>query len=257
MPIAENEGGIQMVLPLSLPNDEDLSSTVGEHLNRVSATRKITPHKTIATRTNLITETTSKFKVVFLGDVTVGKTSWISRFLYGSFSEVYQPTIGIDFLSSHIESKGRKIRLQIWDTAGQERFRSLIPSYIRDAAIAFIMFDVTNRATFLNVPDWAGKVREETGDTVVLVLVGNKTDKLGRVVETPEAQELAASLDMLYVEGSAREGENVASAFTLAAGNLTIPDENDTTPQHILKVKLDRLQLESSPTHPAAGSCAC
>ncbi|RLW02529.1 hypothetical protein DV515_00007199 [Chloebia gouldiae] len=82
-----------------------------------------------------------KFKLVFLGEQSVGKTSLITRFMYDSFDNTYQATIGIDFLSKTMYLEDRTIRLQLWDTAGQERF--LIPSSIRDSAVALIVFDIT------------------------------------------------------------------------------------------------------------------
>ncbi len=98
----------------------------------------------------------TKYKLVFLGDQSVGKTSIISRFIYGTFDgkdhvEIYnkfithfQPTVGIDFVSKPMFFDDKTIRLQLWDTAGQERFRSLIPSYIRDCSVAVIAYDVTS-----------------------------------------------------------------------------------------------------------------
>ena len=76
----------------------------------------------------------AKYKLVFLGDQSVGKTSIITRFMYDNFDRHYQATIGIDFLSKTMYLEDRTVRLQLWDTAGQERFRSLIPSYIRDSS---------------------------------------------------------------------------------------------------------------------------
>ncbi|WAR28552.1 RAB6-like protein, partial [Mya arenaria] len=84
-----------------------------------------------------------KFKLVFLGEQSVGKTSLITRFMYDSFDNTYQATIGIDFLSKTMYLEDRTIRLQLWDTAGQERFRSLIPSYIRDSSVAVVVYDIT------------------------------------------------------------------------------------------------------------------
>ncbi|KAK0132897.1 Ras-related protein Rab-6B [Merluccius polli] len=85
-----------------------------------------------------------KFKLVFLGEQSVGKTSLITRFMYDSFDNTYQATIGIDFLSKTMYLEDRTIRLQLWDTAGQERFRSLIPSYIRDSAAAVVVYDIAS-----------------------------------------------------------------------------------------------------------------
>ena len=109
----------------------------------------------------------AKYKLVFLGDQGVGKTSIITRFMYDSFDKNYQATIGIDFLSKTMYLEDRTVRLQLWDTAGQERFRSLIPSYIRsllmtklnyqyiylllinlsyrDSSVAVIVYDITSK----------------------------------------------------------------------------------------------------------------
>lgn len=91
----------------------------------------------------------AKYKLVFVGDQSVGKTSIITRFMYDKFDNNYQATIGIDFLSKTMYLEDRTVRLQLWDTAGQERFRSLIPSYIRDSSVAVVVYDVSNRASFL------------------------------------------------------------------------------------------------------------
>jgi Ras-related protein Rab-6A len=85
-----------------------------------------------------------KFKLVFLGEQSVGKTSLITRFMYDNFDAQYAATIGIDFLSKTMYLDDRTVRLQLWDTAGQERFRSLIPSYIRDSSVAIVVYDVTS-----------------------------------------------------------------------------------------------------------------
>lgn len=74
----------------------------------------------------------------------MGKTSLITRFMYDSFDNMYQATIGIDFLSKTMYLEDRTVRLQLWDTAGQERFRSLIPSYIRDSSVAVVVYDISS-----------------------------------------------------------------------------------------------------------------
>ena len=98
---------------------------------------------------------------VFLGDQSVGKTSVITRFMYDKFESNYAATIGIDFLSKTVYLEERTVRLQLWDTAGQERFRSLIPSYIRDSSAAVVVYDVTNRQSFLNTTRWIEEVKEK------------------------------------------------------------------------------------------------
>mmetsp|Transcript_891 Transcript_891/g.1181 ORF Transcript_891/g.1181 Transcript_891/m.1181 type:complete len:231 (+) Transcript_891:295-987(+) len=169
----------------------------------------------------------AKYKLVFLGDQSVGKTSIITRFMYDNFDRHYQATIGIDFLSKTMYLEDRTVRLQLWDTAGQERFRSLIPSYIRDSSVAVVVYDVSNRASFLNTAKWVEDVRAERGTDVVICLVGNKTD-LGndkRQVSTEEGEERARKDGLMFMECSAKAGYNVKSLFRKLA--TALPGSND------------------------------
>jgi Ras-related protein Rab-6A len=164
----------------------------------------------------------AKYKLVFLGDQSVGKTSIITRFMYDNFDRHYQATIGIDFLSKTMYLEDRTVRLQLWDTAGQERFRSLIPSYIRDSSVAVVVYDVSNRASFTNTAKWVEDVRAERGNDVVICLVGNKTD-LGndkRQVSTEEGEERAKKDGLMFMECSAKAGYNVKSLFRKLATAL-------------------------------------
>uniref|UniRef100_A0A8C6KCV4 RAB41, member RAS oncogene family n=1 Tax=Nothobranchius furzeri TaxID=105023 RepID=A0A8C6KCV4_NOTFU len=151
-----------------------------------------------------------KFKLVFLGEQSVGKTSLITRFMYDSFDNTYQATIGIDFLSKTMYLEDRTIRLQLWDTAGQERFRSLIPSYIRDSAAAVVVYDIANLNSFQQTSKWIDDVRTERGSDVIIMLVGNKTDLADkRQVSVETAERKARELNVMYIETSAKAGYNV------------------------------------------------
>eukprot|EP00276_Gloeochaete_wittrockiana_P019478 CAMPEP_0184355032 /NCGR_PEP_ID=MMETSP1089-20130417/92837_1 /TAXON_ID=38269 ORGANISM="Gloeochaete wittrockiana, Strain SAG46.84" /NCGR_SAMPLE_ID=MMETSP1089 /ASSEMBLY_ACC=CAM_ASM_000445 /LENGTH=202 /DNA_ID=CAMNT_0026691427 /DNA_START=35 /DNA_END=640 /DNA_ORIENTATION=+ len=163
----------------------------------------------------------AKYKLVFLGDQSVGKTSIITRFTYDTFDSNYQATIGIDFLSKTMYLEDRTIRLQLWDTAGQERFRSLIPSYIRDSSVAVIVYDISNRNTFNNTAKWIEDVRGERGNDVIIVLVGNKFDLTEkRAVATQEGAQRATELGVMFVETSAKSGANIKSLFRKIASAL-------------------------------------
>lgn len=132
-----------------------------------------------------------------------------------------QATIGIDFLSKTMYLEDRTVRLQLWDTAGQERFRSLIPSYIRDSNVAVVVYDVTNVASFKSTPTWVEDVRTERGEDVVIVLVGNKTDKTDeRHVSTEDGEARAKELDILFMETSAKAGFNIKPLFRKIAQSL-------------------------------------
>ncbi|KAL7104386.1 hypothetical protein ACP275_08G241300 [Erythranthe tilingii] len=163
----------------------------------------------------------TKYKLVFLGDQSVGKTSIITRFMYDKFDTTYQATIGIDFLSKTMYLEDRTIRLQLWDTAGQERFRSLIPSYIRDSSVAVIVYDVANRQSFLNTMKWTEEVRTERGRDVIIVLVGNKTDIVDkRQVSSEEGDHKARELGVIFIETSAKAGFNIKPLFRKIAAAL-------------------------------------
>jgi len=179
-----------------------------------------------------------KHKLVFLGDQSVGKTSIINRFIFDTFDGKNHPTVGIDFISKTLYYDERAIKLQLWDTAGQERFRSLIPSYIRDCTVAIVVYDITNQLSFQSLPKWIEDVRNERGNEVILVVVGNKTDlEDKRAVPRETAEELAREHETLYIEVSAKQGVNVNELFqSIAAvlpgneGGNRIYDTNQTLP---------------------------
>lgn len=162
-----------------------------------------------------------KYKLVFLGDQSVGKTSIITRFAYDTFDRQYQATIGIDFLSKTMYLEDRTVRLQLWDTAGQERFRSLIPSYVRDSAGAIVVYDITSRPSFLSTFAWMQDIRQERGGDLVIALVGNKTDlQEHREVSVEEAQEKANEFNAMFLEVSAKVGSNIKALFRKVAHAL-------------------------------------
>lgn len=198
-----------------------------------------------------------KFKVVFLGEQSVGKTSLITRFMYDSFDTTYQATIGIDFLSKTMYLEDRTVRLQLWDTAGQERFRSLIPSYIRDSTVAVVVYDITNATSFQQVNKWIDDVRTERGHDVIIMLVGNKTDLADkRQVPIDEGEKKAQDLNVMFIETSAKAGYNVKQLFKRIAAALPGMDSaaDAKANEDLIEVKLKDNNAEPS----AAGAgCWC
>lgn len=194
-----------------------------------------------------------KFKLVFLGEQSVGKTSLITRFMYDSFDNTYQATIGIDFLSKTMYLEDRTVRLQLWDTAGQERFRSLIPSYIRDSSVAVVVYDITNRKTFENTRKWVDDVRGERGNDVIIVLVGNKTDLNDkREVTTQMGEEEAKRNNLMFIETSAKVGHNVKGLFKRIAQALPgMEGEGQGGQSQMIDVNINPAQPQE------ANSCSC
>ncbi|ORY98214.1 putative ras small monomeric GTPase Rab6 [Syncephalastrum racemosum] len=193
-----------------------------------------------------------KFKLVFLGEQSVGKTSLITRFMYDSFDATYQATIGIDFLSKTMYLEDRTVRLQLWDSAGQERFRSLIPSYIRDSSAAVVVYDISNRNSFLNTDKWVEDVRAERGSEAVVILVGNKTDLSDkRQVTLEEGEAKAKAFNALFIETSAKAGHNVKTLFRRIAQALPEATPSENEKEYMQKVDLHGTEAGDSST------CAC
>ncbi|ANQ08277.1 Small GTPase Rab6 [Plasmodium coatneyi] len=181
----------------------------------------------------------NKYKLVFLGEQAVGKTSIITRFMYDTFDNNYQSTIGIDFLSKTLYLDEGPVRLQLWDTAGQERFRSLIPSYIRDSAAAIVVYDITNRQSFENTTKWIQDIINERGKDVIIALVGNKTD-LGdlRKVTYEEGMQKAQEYNTMFHETSAKAGHNIKVLFKKIAAKLPNLDNSNSNDANVVDIQL-------------------
>jgi Ras-related protein Rab-6A len=205
----------------------------------------------------------AKYKLVFLGDQSVGKTSIITRFMYDKFDNNYQATIGIDFLSKTMYLEDRTVRLQLWDTAGQERFRSLIPSYIRDSSVAVVVYDVINRTSFLSTSKWIDDVRNERGNDVILVLVGNKTDQAEkRQVSIEEGEAKAKEHGIMFIETSAKAGFNVKALFRKIAAALPGMENSHMAKDTdmidvVLSPRPDGSAGAANGAEGAASSCSC
>ncbi|CBQ72412.1 related to YPT31-GTP-binding protein of the rab family [Sporisorium reilianum SRZ2] len=188
-------------------------------------------------------------KFILIGDSSVGKSSLLVRLTDDRFLADPDPTIGVEFGSHLIRlDNGETVKVQVWDTAGSESFRSITRSYYRGAAGALLVYDVTHRASFLNVKGWLDDVRAHAEEKVSVVLVGNMLDLVQdevdedtaeseelsrrrrmdrrrskgnkREVSTQEAQEFASREGLLFVEASAKTGHNVAEAFAMAARDV-------------------------------------
>jgi Ras-related protein Rab-6A len=154
------------------------------------------------------------FKLIFLGDQYVGKSSILNRFYQDKFEPDYQATIGLDFHSKNVNLNGNTIRLLLYDTAGQEKFKSLIPMYIRDANIILVVYDITNKDSFLHTEHWVNETKDLKREDAIFVLVGNKIDlEENRAVTQKEAEDFANEKGFLFFEVSAKTGEQVQELF--------------------------------------------
>ena len=155
------------------------------------------------------------FKILLLGDASVGKTSFTKRYCYNIFNPSERLTIGVDFHVKTIELNNKTIKLQIWDVGGEERFRFLLPTYCLGANAAFLLYDTTRPATLDNIPEWTSIVRQK-GGKIQMMLCGSKIDleKTQREVPRELGIQIAEKNDLSsFVEVSAKDNINVDKAF--------------------------------------------
>ena len=154
------------------------------------------------------------FKLLIIGNSSVGKTSFLFRYSDDSYSSIFVSTVGIDFKVHSVVRNNKRIKLQIWDTAGQERYRTITTAYYRGAMGFILMYDITNEESYKSCVHWAEQVRTYSWDNTKVVLVGNKCDlEDQRVVSYEQGKRLADSLGFIFVEASAKENDNVRNAF--------------------------------------------
>ncbi|XP_026466101.1 ras-related protein Rab-39B-like [Ctenocephalides felis] len=167
-----------------------------------------------------------QFRLILIGDSTVGKSSLLKYFTDGNFAELSDPTVGVDFFARLIEVKdGTRIKLQLWDTAGQERFRSITKSYYRNSVGALLVYDICNRASFEHIPLWMMEAKRHIEPhKPVFVLIGCKLDLLStggrREVSKEEALAFAEQNGLHHIETSARTGYNVEEAFSVVTQEI-------------------------------------
>ena len=155
------------------------------------------------------------YKILLLGDTSVGKTCFLMRYTDNTFQEIHMSTIGLDYKLKNVQlDDGKMYKIQIWDTAGQDRFRSITKNYYKGAHGIVLIYDITDKKTFDNVRNWLRQIKEEVSDKVCIILVGNKIDaEEKRVVTTQEGEKMAEEYNMMFFECSAKTGDNIDNAF--------------------------------------------
>jgi len=161
------------------------------------------------------------FKYIIIGDTGVGKSCLLLQFTDKRFQPVHDLTIGVEFGARMITIDQRQIKLQIWDTAGQESFRSITRSYYRGAAGALLVYDITRRETFNHLTRWLEEARQNANQSMVIMLIGNKSDlDHRRQVSFEEGEKFAKDHGLIFLETSAKTAANVEEAFIHTAQKI-------------------------------------
>ena len=156
------------------------------------------------------------FKLLLLGDSSVGKTAFILRFCEDRFDEDCLATIGIDHKNKFVKKDEKKLLLQIWDTAGQERFKSLSKNFYKGADGIILMYDISNVPTFHHIKAWINNIKECIDITkIALIVVGNKCDLPDNEnkVDEESKKQFEKENNMKIIDASAKANVNVNESF--------------------------------------------
>ena len=189
------------------------------------------------------------FKIILLGDGSVGKTTSVRNYMDEKFAKNYSPTIGVDVAKIRVivnhdsRKKPEKVNITVWDIAGQETFKNFRKTFYNGATAGILMFDVTQPSTFSHITDWLHEAQTEIGKQVPFILVGNKIDlKRKRKIKLEELQKFQLdnnSIKMIY-ETSAKTSQNIRELFTSIA-EIVIGDEEKGDKKKLVKSQSDKI----------------
>ncbi|XP_075066297.1 EF-hand calcium-binding domain-containing protein 4B [Mixophyes fleayi] len=168
------------------------------------------------------------FKIVMVGNSSVGKTSFLRRFCEDSFYPGSAATVGIDYSVKTVTVDNCQVALQLWDTAGQERYRSITKQFFRKADGVIVMYEIISKDSFTAVRQWLTSVEEGAGENIPILLLGNKTDiEKEREVPCGLGEHLAKDCNLIFYECSASSGHNVKGSVLHLARILKEQEDTD------------------------------
>jgi Ras-related protein Rab-7A len=184
-------------------------------------------------------------KIIVIGDLNVGKTSLINRYVYNSFSEKYKATIGVDLFKKDLKYKNNKVCLQIWDTAGVERFQAVTPSFYRGSDACVLVFDLTNNKSFENLEQWIDEfliyANPHDPDKFPFILLGNKSDlitpDLNTAINQSRIEKFCKLKKIKYFSVSAKNNDNIFNSFNYLI-TILMKEQNDELSNDINSTQL-------------------
>ena len=168
-------------------------------------------------------------KVVLLGESGVGKTSIVSKYVSGTFSQYTMISTGSSFVTKNMEiDKNNKIKFQIWDTAGEEKYRSLAKIFYKSAAAAVLVYDITIQSSFKGIKEYCAKeIKNNSPEDIIIAIAANKSDKYEeQQVPNQEGKDLARELNAIFQNTSAKLGSGIENLFKLIGEKYIDPTTN-------------------------------
>ena len=178
---------------------------------------------------NEIEKNNLEYKIITLGDSSVGKTSIINRFINDTFDEELTPTLGIKHTFKTLEINNTKVKLSVIDTNGQEKYRSLSVSYFRHADVVLFIFNLNEPLSFNNIQEWINVFNDNNNKKKVILkyLIGSKSD-LEQRVEQNLIDEFANNNNMLYMATSAKTNNQINELFQKIGEDILEEEEKKT-----------------------------
>ena len=170
------------------------------------------------------------FRLIIIGDCSVGKTAFSTKLMHGQFCPRYEATIGVDYCAKTLVlNNTTRVKCQLWDTAGQEHFAPLIKTYYREIAGAILMYDVTNKISYDNLKFWVNELNKygPSEYPISKLLIGNKIDRLERTIPYKEAEEFANNNGFIYTEMSVKHDYDVSNTLKIIADDIYLHKENN------------------------------
>ena len=164
-----------------------------------------------------------KLTIFTLGDSSVGKSSFLTKYVHNAFTENYLLTIGIDFITKDYTLPNEKeIKLFFYDTAGQEKYRSISFNLVKSADGILLMYDISERLTFDDINHWIESIKDIKGDNFPIILLGNKCDleEENRKVTKEEGEKLANDNGFPFLETSCKEGTNIKESVEILISKI-------------------------------------
>ena len=160
-------------------------------------------------------ENVVELKIILLGDVGVGKTNIISRYISGDFNQSLNPTVGSSFGEKKIKKEGVSYLLKVWDTVGQERYNSITKLFVQGSHIIILVYSIDNLQSFQKLNFWLTFIRENLTDgKYILALIANKRDLFeNELVTKEEGEKYAEQMDAKFALLSAKYDQQTIINF--------------------------------------------
>ena len=200
------------------------------------------------------------FKLIVIGDSSVGKSCLSAQAVRNNFIEFYQATVGFEFLTFNLRINSNIIKLQIWDTCGQEVYKSLISNFYRNCSLALIVYAINNRNSYEHAENWLNDLKNQSNPNVRVFLIGNKCDlEKERVVSKEEGETFKTEKKLdKFIETSAKTGQNAKNVMLEAAKILYkdyLKAKEDIAEGETQDRKGDKLEKKKPGNNKFGGKC--